>query len=260
MKQNDKINGYQNEYEICFALNGKQVKELDWMYRSLIEDLYPSVKAFHVVHCWVDRTKKKYDILISICGSKRYISIKKGAKNSVHREGLSSFKEFLLTNGVPNQIVCLYLKYHFADGTLNGSGNVRLSVEDYKKQHQMEIDCINEVFNQPLLLRKAIDRFILGNGAGPKVDAILFGVKDNFIWMKREDIIESVLSKQNVYSTAVHFGPLTVQPQDRCLNRNSKYESARFCVQLKWYQLADDIIERMNFNFMKKYAVTLEGG
>lgn len=33
---------------------------------------------------------------------------------------------------------------------------------------------------------------------------------------------------------------------DRCLNRNEKYEKKRFCVQVKWFNLADDIIECMN--------------
>ena len=98
---------------------------------------------------------------------------------------------------------------------------------------------------------QAIDRFILkGNVGTRRIDAILFGVDDDFIWMKREDIIKSVISKKDVYSSAVHFGPLTVQPLDRCLNRNPRYEKKRFCIQIKWYNLADDIIENMNHRYL----------
>ena len=64
--------------------------------------------------------------------------------------------------------------------------------------------------------------------------------------IKKEDIINIIVSKKDVYSTGVHFGPLSIQPMDRCLNHNEKYEKKRFCVQVKWYNLADDIIECMN--------------
>ena len=60
------------------------------------------------------------------------------------------------------------------------------------------------------------------------------------------------LIPKNTYSSAVHFGPLTVQPLDRCLNRNKKYESKRFSIQVKWYNLVDDIIENMNNKVMEE--------
>lgn len=80
----------------------------------------------------------------------------------------------------------------------------------------------------------------------------MYGVKDDFIWIKKEDIRKSILSKKDTYSTAVHFVPLTVQPLDRCLNKNEKYDRKRFCVQIKWYNLADDIIEFMNNKKLEK--------
>ena len=61
-----------------------------------------------------------------------------------------------------------------------------------------------------------------------------------------DEIIDIVLFKKDIYSTAVHFGPLICQPKSRCLNYNPLYEKDRFCVQIKWYSLNDDIIEFMN--------------
>ena len=50
---------------------------------------------------------------------------------------------------------------------------------------------INEEFNQKELLFKAIDRFVLsGNYSDITIDGILFGVRDDFIWIKKEDIIK----------------------------------------------------------------------
>lgn len=62
------------------------------------------------------------------------ISIKKGYKNSVHVERISDFIHFLIENNIDREIVTEYLKYHYADGSTNGKGIKRLSVEEYKKR------------------------------------------------------------------------------------------------------------------------------
>ncbi len=251
IKFNKNINGFQNEIEICDQLNNKHIYELDPMYRGFIEDLFNNIDECDLVKCTVDGSNKKYDIIISISNIKRYVSIKKGVKNSVHVEGISSFIHFLIQNRVRRDVIIEYLKYHYADGSTNGTGDYRLSAEEYKRDHQEKVDMINDEINHESLIMKAIDRFILKGNIGTKtIDAILFGVDDDFIWMKREDIIKTVISKKDVYSSAVHFGPLTVQPLDRCLNRNPRYEKKRFCIQVKWYNLADDIIESMNNRYL----------
>lgn len=251
MKFNKWINGFDNEKEIASDLNGKFIDELNPLYRSFIEEMYPDIQNDEKIICWVDETRKKYDIVISVRGSNRYISIKKGIKNSVHMEGISSFIHFLIENHVKREVIIEYLKYHYGDGTTNGTGVSRLSAAEYKQTYQKQIDMINEAFNQEDLLLKVIDRFVLsGNYSNIPIDGLLFGVRDDFIWIKKEDIIRIILKKQHSYSTGVHFGPLAVQPLDRCLNYNPKYEKQRFYVQIKWYNLADDIIQNMNDHIM----------
>ncbi len=251
IKFNKNINGFQNELEIARELDNKMLKELNPMYRSFIEDLFANIEDSDLIKCIIDDSNKKYDIIILVGKEKRYVSIKKGIKNSVHVEGISSFIHFLIQNHVKRNVVIEYLKYHYADGSTNGTGLNRLSAEEYKKDNQEKIDVVNTEINNKDLLIKAIDRFVLkGNISDKMIDAILFGVNDDFIWIKKEDIIKVILSKKDVYSSAVHFGPLTIQPLDRCLNYNPKYEKRRFCVQVKWYNLADDIIEFMNNRYM----------
>ena len=127
-----------------------------------------------------------------------------------------------------------------------------MKIEDYKKIHQPEIDEINNFINQKDFLKKAIARFILrGRNSKDDVDVIIYGVPEDFIWIKKEDIYEIILSKRNIYSTSIHFSCLTYQPLNRCINRNSKYEKDRFISQVKWYNLCDDIIEQMNNNIIK---------
>ena len=250
---NNNGNGFENELDIRNELNNRKVKELNIMYREFIDDLFINIKDEDVITCYCDYRKKKYDIVIKINNEVKRISIKKGVKNSVHVEGISNFIDFLISNSISHNSVINYLEYHYADGTINGRGQNRISASEYKLTNQSKIDLINEEINQDVILEKAIDRFILrGNLSVKSIDAILFGVKDDFIWIKKEDIKKLILSKKNTYSSAVHFGPLTVQPLDRCLNRNEKYETKRFSIQVKWYNLVDDIIENMNNKVMGK--------
>jgi len=252
MPFNKNISGIYNEVEFVKYLNGKKIKQLNPMFLAFIEDLYGKIDFNDVIKCTKNQNPEKADIFISINNIKKEISIKKGVKNSVHVEGISSFIHFLIDNNVKKDAIIEYLKYQYADGTTNGSGEIRLSALEHKKNNQDKIDLINKEINNEKLLLKAIIRFILeGKDKNSKVDALIYGVVDDFIWIKSEDIIKIILSKKDCYSTAVHFGPLTCQPLDRCLNNNPLLESKRFCIQIKWYNLCDDIIEIMNLNSNK---------
>lgn len=240
------INGFDNEYEFVKYLNDKKINELSPMYSDLIDYLFPEQNKNFLIKCWRNHYKQKSDIFIKVNGIMKGVSIKKGAKNSMHVERLSDFTKFLEENNVDKTIIKEYLLYHFADGTINGRGKKRLSSEEYKKEHQNEIDVINSVFNNKQILISAIERFVLkGNNSDYLIDAIICGEWNDFIFLRKEDIYKIILNKKECYSTAVHFGPLIIQPKTRCLNHNQKYEKDRFSVQVKWYSLFDDIIENM---------------
>lgn len=241
------ITGFDNENEFVKYLNGKTVGKLNPMFRELIDVLYVNPKEDCVLKSWLNELPQKADFFVKINETTKGISLKKGIKNSVHVEGISQFVHFLIENNISKDIVVNYLNYHYADGTINGTGTKRISVEEYKNDHQYDIDRINKVFNEEKILKEAINRFILkGNNSDYQIDAIIAGEIDDFLWATRDDIEKIILSKKNSYSTGVHFGPITCQPKNRCLNYNSKYEKDRFSVQLKWYSLHDDIIEMMN--------------
>ena len=148
---------------------------------------------------------------------------------------------------MPRNLVIEFLKYHYADGSTNGKGKNRLPVDEYKKLYQSNIDMINTFLNQDIVLENAITRFIIkGRNSKEKIDAIVYGIPGDFIWIKKEDIYKILLKKKNEHSTSIHFSSLTYQPLDRCLNRNPKYEKCRYISQIKWYNISDDIIENMN--------------
>lgn len=237
-------NGVENEYEFVKYLNGKKIKELNPRFRELFDYLYDNANEESIITCWRNHYKQKADIFIKVNGKMKGISLKIGSKNSVHVDSLSMFTNFLYRSGIPIDSITAYERYHFADGTTNGKGSKRISVEEYKKLHQEEIDKMNKYLNTETMLKLAVDRFVLkGNNSNYKIDALVYGEINDFLWLKKEEIYNFVLSQKEFYSTAVHFGPLTVQPKTRCLNYNRKYERDRFCVQIKWYSLFDDILK-----------------
>lgn len=75
---------------------------------------------------------------------------------------------------------------------------------------------------------------------------IIYGFYDDFIFITKDEIKDIINSKIDYYSTGVHFVSLSCQTLTRCLNYNPKYEKNRFCVQIKWYNFFDDIIEYKN--------------
>ena len=247
------INGFDNEYEFVKYLNGKRVCDLDFSFKEIVYSMFYNIGNDDIIKCWRNHLLQKSDILIRIGNAIRGISIKKGCKNSVHVERISDFVYFLKENNVPNCIIDKYLFYHFADGTKNGSGKVRVSSLEYKKNHQSDIDEINRYFNQKDFLERAIDRFVLkGNNSDYYISGIIYGEVNDFLWISSDDIKKIILSKKDIYSTGVHFGSLFVQPKNRCLNYNKKYIKDRFLVQIKWFSLFDNIIESMNNNVLKQ--------
>lgn len=247
------MNGYLNEQFIVNYLNGRKIESLNIMYLEMIESLFENIKQNDKLIAWKNPFKQKTDIFIKINNQIKRISVKSGIKNSIHVEPISEFIHFLIENNIERKYIISYLKYHYADGTTNDSGIKRLSVEEYKKEHQNEIDLLNKKLNNKLLINKIIDRFILkGNNDIHSIDAIIYGSCDDFVFITRNEIKEIIYNKMNDYSTGVHFSTLSCQPMNRCLNYNPKYEKNRFCVQIKWYNLFDDILEYKNNLLIKK--------
>lgn len=240
------INGFDNEFAFVMELNNKRIKELNPVFRDLIDTIFPKESEDEIIKCWRNHLPQKSDILVKINNKMKGISIKKGIRNSVHTEPISEFIHFLIENKISRETVIEYLKFHYADGSTNGKGYKRISTDEYKTKNQEKIDKINKEINNRKLLIKAIDRFIIrGNNSIYPIAALIYGEVDDFVFITREDIINIILSKIDNYSSTVHFSVLTVQPKNRCLNYNPKYEKDRYCVQVKWYSVFDDIIENM---------------
>ncbi len=246
MPFNKNISGYKNEEEFAEYLNGKKFKEVNIIFQDLLYKLYGILDYDDGITCWVNMSKRKADIYIRINGMVRGISIKKGIKNSVHVESLEMFIEFLKKLGIKEEVIDKYLKYHFADGTIDGTGKTRISSAEYRRNHQEDIDFINREFNREEYIDQFINRFVLqGNKSKYEVDAVIYGVVEDFVFITNEEI-KYIIRKHLLDSvSSLHISCLSIQPMARNLNYNSKYEFCRYHVQIKWYNIFDQIIEVM---------------
>jgi len=230
---NAPITGIENEIEFVKYLNGKRVSEVHPIFQELFQNLFPNISNLDTISAWKNPSPQKTDIYIKIKRNLKRISIKKGIKNSVHVEPISEFVHFLIKNHVEKEVIKEYLKYHYADGTTNGTGEKRFSIAEYKIDHEKEIAMINKAFNEEKILEKAIERFILtGRNDTYTIDVIIYGVVNDFIWITKEEIKSIILKQKSIPSSAVHFGPLFIQPLARCLNHNPTYEYGRYCIPI----------------------------
>ena len=115
---------------------------------------------------------------------------------------------------------------------------------------------INSAINKDYVINEAIERFVIrGKNQNEKIDAIIYGIVNDFMYITSDEIRYIILSKNNINSNGVQFANLYCQPMIRNLNKNPKYERNRFYVQIKWYSLFDDIIEYLNNKTLNKIIV-----
>lgn len=115
-----------------------------------------------------------------------------------------------------------------------------------EKKYQQDIDIIKKEFNKKKYIDIFINRFILqGNKSEYEVDAIIYGVVEDFIWITNEEI-KYIIRKHLIDNwSSLHISCLSLQPMSRNLNYNSKYDFCRYHIQVKWYNLSDQIMEVM---------------
>ena len=248
-----KNQGIKNEFCFIKEINGKRFNELSFLLQELILFLFPYIKSYSIIKCYKNIEYEKGDIVIQVSLIKKYISIKMGHKNSVHCESIKKFKKFLESINISNHTINEILRYQYADGTLDGTGKFRKSALEYKQDNIESILSINKELNTEEVIKKVINRFIIQGTQlhTNKIDLLVYGIPDDFFFITPEEIYSFIISKRKIESSAIHFSCLTLQPLSRVLDYNEKMEYMRHWIQIKWYNLEDNIIELMNVRSQK---------
>lgn len=247
----EKNYGIQNEYDFIELFNDKSINELDNNSKLFIKDLFgeeldPSIKF----NAWKNRIVQKTDIFIKYNNIIKNISIKCGNSNSIHQESIQNFRLFLEKLRIPYETIKKYVNYHYGykkdeNGELDFSKT--LSSEEYKSIYQKELDEFNIEINKTKIIIEMIDRFIIkGRIQEYDVDALVCGRTDDYVWIKKNDIYDLILSKRNNEYTSPHIACLTIGPKKRNLDRNSKNAKDRYIVCIRWNLIKENIIDFKN--------------
>lgn len=237
--------GYQNEFLFVLEFNNKRIKDLNPLLRKVIEDIFPYTNENSIIKSWRNHHNyEKADILVKIDAQIKTISIKKGSRNSVHVEHINTFEQFLKTQNIDPIIIKKYRLFHY--GIDKDNKNEILSSKEYSEKYPNDIQEINNAFSK-LDIEIVIDRFLLsGTYSAYQVNGIIYGTPDNFLWITRQQIIDIIKKHISKNTSTIHISDLYIQPLNRCINNNEKYIWCRDYIQVKWYNLFDDIIEIMN--------------
>ena len=234
--------GFQNEYLFVLEFNNKKIKDLNPLLKEVTNDLFPFCGDNSIIKAWRNHNpNEKGDIILKIGNYIRSISIKKGSRNSVHVESLKTFEYFLKTNGVNQIALDEYKKFHY--GFENEDSTDILSSKEYCTKN---IDKINLINNELIKIPPYIiaDRFILkGRVSIYEVDGLIYGTPNDFFWINKKHIKEIIKNNLDKKSTSVHYSSLFIQPLNRCISENNKYQWKKDYIQVKWYSLFDDIIK-----------------
>lgn len=236
------IDGYQNEMDFINYLNNRKFKELNIMMQEFIRTLYPKIKNDDYIDAYKYGRYAKADIIVSVRGKKKGISIKYGSRNSVHLERIDKFIFYLKKNRFKeyDKLLC----YLYSDGTNNNTGKFRISSADYRITHEDDINIINNCLYK--IKMKLIFRFLIQADIKYKipVDAFIYGYVSDFLWVTSNEVF-NYFKNNDISSNGVHVGSLFIQNWNKNLIRNPKYEYCRDYIQVKWYSMFDDIIKIM---------------
>lgn len=243
--------GYQNEYDFVELFNNKYLHELDNNSKNFLKDLFgEEIDKEEQIKSWKNRMPQKTDIFIKYKNYIKNISLKCGNSNSMHSENIQEFKRYLEKLGIPYKSIDKYISYHYGymrdkDGKPDFSKS--LSAEEYKNIYQHEIDIFNKDINKTRIIIDMIDRFIIkGRNSDYEIDALVCGTIDNYVWIKKYDLYDLILSKKCPEYTSPHIACMTLGPKKRNLNGDSKNSKDRFLVCVRWNFIKESIINFKN--------------
>ena len=209
--------GFQNELDFVNLFNNKYLSELDGNSQMFIRNIYgEEIKNDEPIKCWKNKIVQKADIFIKYRNSIKNISLKCGNSNFVHHEQIQEFERYLRSIGISYKLIEKYLGYHYGykkDESGINDYNCQLSSEEYKEYYQKD------------------------------TDVLICGRVDDYIWIKKYDIYDLILSNRCLEFTSPHIACMTIGPKKRNLDRASKNSKERYMVCIRWNFIRENIIE-----------------
>lgn len=233
--------GLLNEAKIAAVIDDKSYLQLSQCWKANIEQLYGAeplrlFNRFKKIKCYRKDDYTKPDLVIEYLNKVHYISVKTGTSMTLHNEKLETFLKFLSQCGISEKTINTIKFVHYGDGTLDGSGKVRLDFFEIFEKHRALIVQANIELNSNVnFTLKVFDR-VMFQGVDPNAipaDYIYNGDETYGRMVSRIDIEKWVKKNYNKfnYLENLHIGPLILKPRARYAH--TKVQNEKFRNDLK---------------------------
>lgn len=240
--------GNKVERAIIRAIDGNRFEDIPSSVQQMLIQIDPSLSRrddrFHARKASSGRLGRKADLVIE-CGGSHLAnpSLKSGGGNSVHQENIHDFVEFLRGLGVDELAIAELYRFHWGDGTLDGTGPVdqRIDAREIRARFPETIKAIGAVFDQHQIA--IVSRALTGMGAGTPPSHLVYTDNEQLLGLiavPMADVISFNSPEQSDGDLLI--GRLLFQNYGRCLQgQDLVSKKTRNDVQFKWPTLAQDV-------------------
>ena len=138
-------NGLLNEKEIVNELFGKRFCQLSPFWQDTVKKIFPDVRDEQIIIARYipNFVGCKTDFELQVGSECVNISVKSGKWPSIHQERINYFLDFLKEESISQETINFIAFYLYADGTVDGSGDEKMSTEEIKLLYMDRIQKAN---------------------------------------------------------------------------------------------------------------------
>lgn len=155
--------------------NNKIFSCLDEDEKKFFKYIFPQIKGNSIIKC-KNGNGHKINVVVSVDGKNKNLSFKKGTSSSMHIGYVKDLVLKLLSFGFSFNAVLGLLKYHFADGTIDGSGIQMYQGVELRYEFQDAIRAVAKELEKKKI-RYDVTNYIVREEGKRMVDYVIY--KDN---------------------------------------------------------------------------------
>jgi hypothetical protein len=248
-------NGLLNEKEIVNELFGKRFCQLSPFWQDTVKKIFPDVRDEQIIIARYipNFVGCKTDFELQVGSECVNISVKSGKWPSIHQERINYFLDFLKEESISQETINFIAFYLYADGTVDGSGDEKISTEEIKLLYMDRIQKANVELNNIDFIKKMLYRALIKGRKETRkeIDYLYYGDFVSGYLISKEQIMNSIPYKNTSNYKCLHCGPLIFINKDKQLNRMRNPEDYHY-LQLKRPTLFYDLKKIRTFKAKEK--------
>lgn len=235
--------GIQFEKDFIQCLNGKKYSELTENLKNVVKCIFRLVKDEDIILAEECDPYGKPDVKISLNGESHYISLKTNTAKHLHSESLDKFITQLEDYQISKETINTIKKFHYGDGTLNGTGDVRMTYDELFPLMISDIKKANDelnFYNERMV--SIVEKFVfVGNNDRPEADFLYHGSINFGIICSRNQVLKHLRKRNYDYMRNPHIGPLQFHPYARYATFKERNPYKRNIINFVWVNFVSDL-------------------